>query len=121
MLAEVLSGARLEPDAAQGLGLVHAVVRREVAKTVRVEEVENVIDIVRSTRDAEVAVVLKEAPQGGVWQVSLRAVAKLDVSAAACALGGGGHRLAAGCTIAGTAGEVLARIRAALDEAPQLT
>jgi len=119
MLSTVLSTARLEPDAAQGLGLVHAVVTAEVAATVRLEEVEGVVDVVRSTREAEVAVVLKEQVPGE-WAVSFRAIGKIDVSQAARRLGGGGHRLAAGCTVHGTAAEALAAVRRALDEAPLL-
>ncbi|MEC3977490.1 DHH family phosphoesterase [Amycolatopsis sp. H20-H5] len=123
MLSAVLAGARLEPEAAQGFGLAHAVVRAEVAASVRVEEVESVIDVVRSTRDAGVAVVLKEAgplAHGSRWQVSLRSTGRVDVSAAAAELGGGGHRLAAGCTTEGTSDEVLDRLRAALGRAPLL-
>jgi phosphoesterase RecJ-like protein len=118
MLATVLAGARLEPEAARGFGLAHAVVRADVAATVRAEEVESVIDIVRSTRDAGVAVVLKDADGGRLWQVSLRSAGKIDVSMAARALGGGGHRMAAGCTVEGSSDEVLALLRKALDEAP---
>ncbi|NIH84312.1 DHH family phosphoesterase [Amycolatopsis granulosa] len=119
MLSAVLATARLEPDAAQGFGLVHAVVTAEVAASVRLEEVEGVVDVIRSTREAEVAVVLKEqAP--GEWSVSFRAIGKIDVSQAARSLGGGGHRLAAGCTVHGTAEEGLALVRRALAEAPLL-
>lgn len=123
MLTEVLAGARLEPEAARGLGLVHAVVTREAAAPVRAEEVESVVDVVRATSEAEVAVVLKEIPPLGEvcrWSVSLRAKSALDVSQAARSLGGGGHRLAAGCTVEGSVDEVLARLRAALHEAPLL-
>jgi phosphoesterase RecJ-like protein len=55
-----------------------------------------------------------------VWVGSLRAVGRLDGSAAAVALGGGGHRLAAGFTAYGTAEDVWARVRTALDAAPLL-
>ncbi|MGH3947660.1 MAG: DHH family phosphoesterase [Pseudonocardiaceae bacterium] len=123
MLSRVLACARLEPGAARGLGLVHTVVTREDAAPVRVEEVESVIDVVRATSEAEVAVVLKEiAPRADVhrWSVSLRAKTRLDVSVAAQSLGGGGHRLASGCTLEGSAEEVLAMLRAALNEAPIL-
>ncbi|MGH3520731.1 MAG: DHH family phosphoesterase [Haloechinothrix sp.] len=123
MLADVLATARLEPDAARGLGLVHAVVTRELAASVRVEEVESVIDVVRSTTEAEVALVLKELPARGSgrrWSVSLRAKSRLDVSVAAQSLGGGGHRLASGCTLEGTAEDALAMLRTALNEAPLL-
>jgi phosphoesterase RecJ-like protein len=117
MLASVLARAELDPAAAQGLGLVSAIVRAQDAAGLRPEDVESVINIVRATREAEVAAVLKQAGPD-VWTGSLRAVGRLDVSAAAVALGGGGHRLAAGFTVHGTADDVMARLRAALDEAP---
>jgi phosphoesterase RecJ-like protein len=117
MLSSVLAAAQLEPDAAQGLGFVHAVVRRSDSAGVRAEEIESVIDVVRSTAEAEVAAVLKETP-AGAWTVSLRAVGRLDVRSVAVHFGGGGHRLAAGFTATGTADEVIAGIRAALTHAP---
>lgn len=120
MLAAVLAAARLEPDAAQGLGFVHAVVRQADSAGVRAEEVESVIDVVRSTAEAEVAAVLKETPSGD-WTVSLRAVGRLDVRSVAVRFGGGGHRLAAGFTGHGTADEVIAGIRDALATAPTAT
>lgn len=120
MLSSVLSEAELEPEAAQGRGFVHAVVRLDAARTVRPEEVESVIDVVRSVREAAVAAVLKQDPANPAqWQISLRSIG-IDVSAVAAEFGGGGHRQAAGCTIAGTAGEVLAGLRDALERAPLL-
>ncbi|HWD04786.1 MAG TPA: bifunctional oligoribonuclease/PAP phosphatase NrnA [Amycolatopsis sp.] len=123
MLSAVLAEAQLEPEAAQGFGFVHAVVRTVAAAHVRSEEVESVIDVVRATREAGVAAVLKEAEpltHGSVWTVSLRSAGAVDVSAAATEFGGGGHRMAAGCTMEGTSDEVLVRLRAALERAPLL-
>lgn len=123
MLSTVLASAQLEPEAARGLGLVHTVVTHDAAAAVRVEEIESVVDVIRSTTEAEVALVLKEIPpRDGVprWSVSLRAKSAVDVSEAARTLGGGGHRLAAGCTLEGDAQTALAALRAALEEAPLL-
>lgn len=120
MLSSVLNEAELEPEAAQGRGFVHAVVRLDAARTVRAEEVESVIDVVRSVREAAVAAVLKQDPANPAqWQISLRSRG-IDVSAVAAEFGGGGHRQAAGCTIEGTAEAVLAGLRAALERAPLL-
>ncbi|MFI5588555.1 bifunctional oligoribonuclease/PAP phosphatase NrnA [Amycolatopsis sp. NPDC051758] len=120
MLSSVLSEAELEPEAAQGKGFVHAVVRVDAARTVRAEEVESVIDVVRSVREAAVAAVLKQdLTNPAQWQISLRSIG-IDVSAVAAEFGGGGHRQAAGCTIAGPAEEVLAGLREALERAPLL-
>ncbi len=77
------------------------------------EEVEGLIDIVRRAREAEVAVVLKEAADG-LWRVSLRSLGDVDVSAVAAANGGGGHRFAAGFTSGDRPTVTLKRILAAL-------
>lgn len=117
MLATVLGRAQLEPASAQGMGLVHTTIRRADAAGLRIEEIESVVDLVRTTAEAEVAAVLKEIGPDQ-WSVSLRAKQHIDVSAAAAALGGGGHRLAAGFTTDGPTDDVLAAIRAALHHAP---
>jgi bifunctional oligoribonuclease and PAP phosphatase NrnA len=115
MLSTVLGRARLEPDAADGRGMVHTVIYLSDMDGVRLEEVESVIDILRTTIEAEVAVVIKEVAEDR-WSGSLRAVGAVDVSAAAAHLGGGGHRLAAGFTTSGTAEEIMNRLRAALEQ-----
>lgn len=117
MLGAVLGRAELEPTAAQGMGLVHTTVRLADSSGLRSEELESVVDLVRTTAEAEVAAVLKEIAVGR-FSVSLRAKQGLDVSAAAAALGGGGHRLAAGFTAEGSVQDVLAALRVALDRAP---
>lgn len=123
MLAGVLQGARLDQDAVQGLGMVHAVVDHAAVRSVRVEEVESVVDVLRTTTEAEVAVVLKEfEPRGNTrrWSVSLRAKSAVDVATVAHSLGGGGHRLAAGCRLEGDPERCLDALRAALAKAPML-
>jgi bifunctional oligoribonuclease and PAP phosphatase NrnA len=115
MLAAVLGRAALEPDAAGGRGLVHTAVLLDDQAGVRMEEVESVVDVVRTTAEAEVAAVLKQAAPG-VWTGSLRSTGAVDVRAAAARLGGGGHRLAAGFTAHGELGDVLDRVREALRE-----
>lgn len=117
MLGAVLGRARLEPDSAQGLGLVHTTVLLADVACLRYEEVDSVVDLVRTAAEAEVAAVLKESGPDR-WTVSLRARQRLDVSAAAAELGGGGHLLAAGFAADGTAEGVLDALRAALHRAP---
>ncbi|RJQ82955.1 bifunctional oligoribonuclease/PAP phosphatase NrnA [Pseudonocardiaceae bacterium YIM PH 21723] len=119
MLAKVLDGAVLEPAGARGLGWVWTTVSREQARGLGIEEIDSVIDLVRTTREAEVAAVLKEI-EPGEWAVSLRAVARVDVGSVALGLGGGGHRLAAGFTAVGEPEDIIPRLRAALDAAPLL-
>jgi phosphoesterase RecJ-like protein len=113
MLSRVLGSAQLVPDAADGRGLVYAVVGHQEWISARPEEVESIVDIVRTTEQAEVAAVLKEIePQR--WSVSMRAKAAVDLAAVASAFGGGGHKLAAGYSTAGSSDEVVASLRAAL-------
>jgi phosphoesterase RecJ-like protein len=68
---------------------------------------------VRRTREADVACVLKEGPDG-TWRISLRSVGAVDVCRIAEQQGGGGHRFAAGFTSDDAAEAVVARILAAL-------
>ncbi|SDM92529.1 DHH family phosphoesterase [Allokutzneria albata] len=117
MLATVLGGAGLEPDSAQGLGFVHAAVRAADAEGLRGEDVDSVIDILRTTREAEVAAVFKETGPS-TWTVSLRATSRLDVGAVAESLGGGGHRLASGVTLRCGLEEAVDQVRSALESAP---
>lgn len=112
MLSRVLASARLLPDAVEGRGLVYAVVSHEEWLDARPEEVESIVDIVRTTRQAEVAAVFKEIePQH--WSVSMRAKS-LDLTSVAGAFGGGGHRLAAGYSATGRTDDVVAALRSAL-------
>jgi bifunctional oligoribonuclease and PAP phosphatase NrnA len=113
LLSRVLGSAQLQPDAAGGRGLVYAVVENQDWISSRPEEVESIVDIVRTTQQAEVAAVFKEVePQQ--WSVSMRAKADVDLAAVASVFGGGGHRLAAGYSTTGSIGDVVASLRAAL-------
>lgn len=118
-LSEVLQGAQLETSAAGGLGLAHATVTLEQSRGVRGEETDSVVDLLRTCGEAEVTAVFKEVAPG-TWSVSLRAESRLDVSWAARACGGGGHRLAAGFTTHAPVEQALASLRSALNQAPLL-
>ena len=59
------------------------------------EQLEALVDVVRSTQEADVACVLKGQDDGS-WSVSLRSRGSTDLARVALALGGGGHTLAAG-------------------------
>jgi len=113
MLSRVLGSATLVPEAADGRGLVYAVVTNQEWIGARPEEVESIVDIVRTTQQAEVAAVFKEIePQH--WSVSMRAKDAVDLSAVASTFGGGGHKLAAGYSTTGSADEVVAALSTAL-------
>jgi bifunctional oligoribonuclease and PAP phosphatase NrnA len=106
MLSRVLSSAQLLPAAVDGRGLVYAVVTHREWCDARPEEVESIVDIVRTTAQAEVSAVFKEIePQR--WSVSMRAKSQVDLATVASAFGGGGHRLAAGYSAIGPADVVV--------------
>ncbi len=60
-------------------------------------DTDDLIDVIRTAREADVACVLKQQ-RDGRFKVSLRSRGATDVGGAAAAFGGGGHRLAAGYT-----------------------
>ncbi|HEX6685836.1 MAG TPA: bifunctional oligoribonuclease/PAP phosphatase NrnA [Candidatus Limnocylindrales bacterium] len=115
LFGEVLGRAALDPGAARGLGLVTAVAtlddldRHDQPAYV----LEALIDSVRCTAEADVACLLKQVTPDE-WAVSLRSKGGADVSEVAVALGGGGHRLAAGFTGRGTADEIISAVRTIL-------
>lgn len=119
MLSAALGRAVLEPGQADGYGLVWTTVTRadRAADRLPYEVAESVIDVVRRTEEADVAVVFKEADDGS-WHVSARSKGRVDVARACIALGGGGHSRAAGFTTRATVPDALARLRALLRAVP---
>lgn len=112
LLSAVLGRAMLEPDLAAGYGLVWTTVTRadRAAHGLPLDAAEAVIDVLRRTDEADVAVVLKE-DDAGRWQVSARSKGYVDVGRACVAMGGGGHARAAGFTATGTAADAMAALR----------
>jgi phosphoesterase RecJ-like protein len=119
LLAAVLARAELDADAVGGRGLVWTTVTVEdrAATGLQLEDVESVMDTVRQTAEADVAVVLKQDDDGS-YRVSTRSRGATDVGAACAALGGGGHRLAAGFTSWVDPATTVASVRALLESAP---
>jgi bifunctional oligoribonuclease and PAP phosphatase NrnA len=116
LYGEVLTRAQLEPAAAGGRGLVwtYATLDDLARHDQRPYVLEPLIDAVRCTAEADVSCVVKQVADGE-WAVSMRSKGASDVSAVAVALGGGGHRLAAGFTGHGELTDVVDAIRAKLD------
>ena len=81
-------------------------------------DTEGIIDHLRAIGGPRVALLLVE-PNHDAVRVSLRSDGSVDVSDIALGFGGGGHMMAAGCTVPGTAesvrGRVLEVVRKALD------
>lgn len=119
VLGSALQRAEVDESAAGGRGVVWTVVTQEdlADSGIGLDEIESVIDIVRSAREADVAVVLKEDVDG-TFRVSTRSRGATDVGAVCVALGGGGHRLAAGFTSHKNAGDTMRVLLGALEDLP---
>jgi bifunctional oligoribonuclease and PAP phosphatase NrnA len=76
-------------------------------------ETDDLIDLIRTAREADVAVIVKQQ-RDGRFKVSMRSRGGHDVAAVAGVFGGGGHRLAAGYTSRHGPAATLDRLRAAL-------
>jgi phosphoesterase RecJ-like protein len=116
LYGDVLGRAQLEPDSAGGLGLVwtYATLDDLVRHRQRPYVLEALIDSVRCAEEADVACVIKQLA-ASEWAVSMRSKGGVDVARVAVALGGGGHRLAAGFTGRGSVDEVISAIRLELE------
>jgi phosphoesterase RecJ-like protein len=95
LLAVALGRVRLEPEA----DLVWTYLTRADLEAAHVApaETDDLIDVLRTAREADVAAVIKQQ-RDGRFKVSLRSRGGHDVAAAASRFGGGGHRLASGYT-----------------------
>jgi phosphoesterase RecJ-like protein len=122
VLSAALGRATLEREVAGGLGMVWTTVTRadRAACGLPYDLLEGVIDIVRRTDEAEVAIVFKEDDEGA-WQVSTRSKGRVDVGLACVALGGGGHPTAAGFTLHGDVVQAVERLRELLAQIEVVT
>jgi phosphoesterase RecJ-like protein len=84
---------------------------------VRPSETDDLIDVIRTARDVDVAAVVKQQLDGR-FKVSVRSRGAHDLAAVAARFGGGGHRLAAGYTSEHGPAETIARLVGALRGAP---
>jgi phosphoesterase RecJ-like protein len=104
--ARVLEGGRI---------VVSYLVRTDFAEVGAAEPYsEGIIDYLRAVEGSELAALIREPPResGPARRVSLRAsIDELDVSAIARALGGGGHRQAAGFSSEASIDEIIEQIR----------
>jgi phosphoesterase RecJ-like protein len=109
LLGTLLTRAALEP----GLVWTWSTQADFAEHGVGMDEIEGAIDVLRTTVEADVAVICKETPEGA-YAVSMRSKGGADVGAVAVALGGGGHRYAAGFTSTADLGATIGAVRAAL-------
>lgn len=107
VLGVVLSRAKVEGR------LVWSWIDRSELGDLDMEDTEDFIDVLRTVKEAEVAVILKQRPDRS-YRVSLRSRGNVDVATLAEEFGGGGHKLAAGFNIRATPQECIEKISARL-------
>lgn len=116
LLGVALDHATLVPEAVGGNGLVWTSLTQDDrhALDLPLDAAEPIIDTLRTTAEAEVAVVLKEGDDG-VWRASTRSKGLVDLGEVCSSLGGGGHRFAAGFSSTDEPEQIIAALRAAID------
>lgn len=114
VLGVALERVTLEPDA----DLIWTyLTQADLAEAgVNATETDDLIDVVRTAREADVAAVIKQQ-RDGRFKVSVRSKGGHDVASVASGFGGGGHRLAAGYTSKHGLSETVERLKAAVSGA----
>jgi phosphoesterase RecJ-like protein len=112
-IGEVLRGLELTPDG----GIAWLTIERETMRRFQVDgaDTEGLVDFPRTIPGVEAVALFTETADGGV-KVSFRSAGSVDVDAVARSFGGGGHRAAAGATVAGPLAEARQRVLARLGE-----
>ncbi|HWC72087.1 MAG TPA: bifunctional oligoribonuclease/PAP phosphatase NrnA [Actinomycetota bacterium] len=87
------------------------------ASGVHPSETDDLIDVIRTARDVDVAALVKQQKDGR-FKVSVRSRGDHDLASVAAAFGGGGHRLAAGYTSSHGPAETVERLAAVLRGEP---
>lgn len=111
--AAVLPRMRLEEE-----GILWVAIDRPTRQALNYNDARDggLVSLLISADRARIAAVFREKDDGRV-EIGFRAVPGYDVATVAARLGGGGHALAAGCTIDGPLEEAVARTLALLREA----
>ncbi len=97
LLGLAIERAQMIPSAVRGKGLVWTALTKadRASLGLTLDAAEPIIDTLRKTAEAEVAVVIKQGDDE-VWRVSTRSKGLVDLGVVCSSLGGGGHKFAAG-------------------------
>ncbi|MCZ2821981.1 DHH family phosphoesterase [Modestobacter sp. VKM Ac-2977] len=110
LLSAVTGRAVLDREVGAGLVWTWSTAAEARAHGLAADQLEALVDVVRATAEADVACVLK-GQDDGAWSVSLRSRGATDLARVAMALGGGGHRAAAGYTSTADREDTIAALR----------
>ena len=114
LLGHALSSLSQTPDGSIVWAHITAADFTEVGATD--QDTEGIVSYVRGVRDTEVGILFREMAGGGI-RVSLRSRDTVNVAEVAQTFGGGGHRMAAGCTVDLPLAEAEKAVIKAIDEA----
>ena len=114
LLSAVTGRAVLEREVGAGLVWTWSSTAEAAEHGLPGEQLEALVDVVRSAEEADVACVLK-GQDDGTWSVSLRSRGGTDLARVAMQLGGGGHTLAAGYTSTLDREGTMAALRASVE------
>ena len=89
-----------EYDIASGTGFLEGDQEMCIRDSAEEDDMDDIGTLMRCIEGVEVGVLMKETPQGA-YKVSFRSAQHINVSEVAQEFGGGGHRRASGCLIAG--------------------
>jgi phosphoesterase RecJ-like protein len=95
LMARIIERARIIEESRLAYSYIKSSDLKECGVTIA--ETETFIDQLRTAKEADAAVILKETPDGKL-RASLRSKGCIDIGAIAREAGGGGHRNAAGAT-----------------------
>ncbi len=113
LLGAVLRGMHVKGPVAWS-----AVTRSDMDTTgAGVEDSEGIVQHIIAVEGVRAAALLRELPGGEFLRASLRSKGAVNVAQVAEAFGGGGHRNASGCTVAGPLEEAACRMEEALQAA----
>ena len=115
LLGAALSNMRIEKLDAGGEVAWSWITQQEMERAgADVEDCEGVVNYLIGIAGVQVAVFLRELPEGTQFRLSLRSQGEVDVARVAERFGGGGHRIASGCTLDGPLESAMASLLAEL-------
>jgi phosphoesterase RecJ-like protein len=107
LLGSVLGDMERSPDGRMAWVVVTNELFQKTGTTS--EDTDNFVNYVRSVNGVEVAILFRQAAQKQ-YKISLRSKGRVDLSGLAQALGGGGHKNAAGSTLDGTLEDIKRKV-----------
>jgi phosphoesterase RecJ-like protein len=115
LLGAALSNLQRENDLAW-IWVTHDQMEKFEAKE---EDCEGLVNYALAIHDVQVAVFLREMPDGR-WRISLRSKGEVNVASVAESFGGGGHQCASGCSLDGPLSAAVERILTKLRQRPSV-